>query len=650
MDADSLVHDACLPTKLHMQHEVYNSLRPAIENALEGAQIEFKRCGAMWDNSQPIAFDLGVMYYADTLDRALLMSLASAARHVLEPAQATVSITYAEELNPISSEIMIPRQRETTPLQDLFDRRFQDFQGSMQCVTFGGFSTTKTRSKKTAKKHVGWPTGLVIGTWITISSHSSSKREPGLDRLRRIEKMCEEGNLIYAARNIKQLIRGRSGQSYELRKMLSEEIDALARWESMFWLLHSAKQVIPDEDLPDYCFKHFGFTGMDCASVDNLISACRGRLSEGGKAILLKIRSHLELRSQCHTPDSIRSFEGIFNEERVKLLSDAIDRCTADQVVGMPKDPNSSWQFEPNSTEMSWSSPAFQSLDGDEDVLLIQLKHCKLTNLLRNIGLECDTPSYGPGTVIFWSSRLSPAQEKLKDLARKMCFKSYVPNSVIEGSCLLQDAQFQGAFVLDYLHQHKSLPFPSPSISPVYASGAIVFVNPAIARDVPDLVKCAISSGRPVGVGTLILSKSLQSLVMDVLNPGPITIDGAIVQAKNAAFVKARTVIDMPRSPAGFFRYQGILSARSIGCGGVARASEQPNSGEGDGDSLGSRRTRTTGDLPVGNSEWRPSECDWPHRQTLPGQLRVRLGEDGQPVSTIIHKLQPRKSKYTRRS
>lgn len=311
--------------------------------------------------------------------------------------------------------------------------------------------------------------------------------------------------------------------------------------------------------------------------------------------------------------------------------------CTG-EATNMAEDSDSSWIFVAQSQETSWGSDDFKPLDGDEEVLLIQLKHCQITPLLLNIGFKLSTPTYTPSIITSWGDHLSAHQQSLKQLAVKMCFKSFAPKEVIEGTMSLKDMQFQGAPLQEYLDHRNTIPFPCSSISPIYASGALVFVNPAITRDLPDMMEQVRRSHR-VGMGTLIVSKSLQSMVMNVLNPGNMTIDGSFTQPNRAAFVKSRTVIDLPDAPGGSFRCQGRVSAEDRAGDGAAAASHQPL--PLDSQSIETRMTRTTGDLPLEMSESRPNECDWRHRPPLHGHLRVELGADGYSKSTTIHQHSP---------
>eukprot|EP00933_Yihiella_yeosuensis_P073236 TRINITY_DN81859_c0_g1_i1.p1 TRINITY_DN81859_c0_g1~~TRINITY_DN81859_c0_g1_i1.p1 ORF type:complete len:345 (-),score=40.80 TRINITY_DN81859_c0_g1_i1:338-1318(-) len=228
---------------------------------------------------------------------------------------------------------------------------------------------------------------------------------------------------------------------------------------------------------------------------------------------------------------------------------------------------------------------------------------------------------------------MTAGQKMLYNLAMKMCFKPCVPAGVLEdllnpeSANSLDDVIAFGRPLPEVLEEHRSMAFPAPCFSPMSVSSALVFLSPAIVGDLGIIVGECHKRNIRVGAGTLILSEHLEGLVMKVLNPTghrQVIREGVYVQAKRAAFEKSRVPLE----------FEDALSSRLIAAACAARAPE-PRKQKSvhayapetswravDTNSLSTRPTRSTGDLPKQLSTSRPSDCDRPHRQKLHGRIR----------------------------
>lgn len=249
--------------------------------------------------------------------------------------------------------------------------------------------------------------------------------------------------------------------------------------------------------------------------------------------------------------------------------------------------------------------------DGSEEIELVQFKRTSLRALLGSLGFVLKNGDDGERELqsldknvsltslgnIGWSSSLTPGQQKLYELACDMCFKTSYP------------------------------PFPSaPSISPDFAKGALIFVSPPYTRDLPSMVAECEQRGHRIGIGTMLCSKSLNKLVMTVLDTKRIC--GAngetiLTTSRHTAFskVESRVVLELPSTPS--------LSSRKAEVEEL-KQSTAPNHLSDNGrnaflsgfdvESLETRPTRSTGDMPRDTGA-RSSKCDRPHRQKLRGHL-----------------------------
>jgi len=188
------------------------------------------------------------------------------------------------------------------------------------------------------------------------------------------------------------------------REELSRDISACSHYDSLYSLLDAAKTVVPDEDMSEHCRQHFGLDGMTYDKVAQLVDACKARLDEMARNILLNFRAR---------------FLNIFPFALANGVCDLIDCIMQDQSP-------TPWRYVcASSVHESWPGADFAAPDGDEEVLIIQLKHCRPTDILRNVGFEL-TETYRRGSILRWqdASQLTPDQSEIKHLASKMCLKS----------------------------------------------------------------------------------------------------------------------------------------------------------------------------------------------------------------------------------
>lgn len=172
-----------------------------------------------------------------------------------------------------------------------------------------------------------------------------------------------------------------------------------------------------------------------------------------------------------------------------------------------------------------------------------------------------------------------------------------------------------------FLEKTGCLQLPAPSISPIFASGALVFLTPAVTRDLPEMVTQCRRRGFRVGFGTIIVSKHLERFVASVLR-----ITEAMHHTGSFIKIKSRATVESPHpcAPAGCFRYQGLTSSRGLARATAPRYFEEPRPFTGgDTDSMETRQTRSTGDLTTHPSPNRLSACDRRYRQPLRGNVRA---------------------------
>merc|ERR1712224_1040318 len=83
------------------------------------------------------------------------------------------------------------------------------------------------------------------------------------------------------------------------------------------------------------------------------------------------------------------------------------------------------WKYvASNRTCPAWPGEDFASLDGDEEVYILQLNHSNWPVLLERIGIRSPTLTNATSIRFAWKevSMLTPAQRELRDLAEKMVF------------------------------------------------------------------------------------------------------------------------------------------------------------------------------------------------------------------------------------
>lgn len=154
-----------------------------------------------------------------------------------------------------------------------------------------------------------------------------------------------------------------------------------------------------------------------------------------------------------------------------------------------------------------------------------------------------------------------------------------------------------------------------------------MFVTPGMSRDVPEMLKQLEQEGHRVGKGVMLISKHLVELVRNVLNPRCADlVEKRIFTSspslpKNTFFPKSATgrVMVLPGAPGGQFRQQGLSSAKPVKASAWNSAQDATTQRglQSQTDSIESRPTRSTGDLPKQVSPHRPNTCDRQTRQPL---------------------------------
>lgn len=226
----------------------------------------------------------------------------------------------------------------------------------------------------------------------------------------------------------------------------------------------------------------------------------------------------------------------------------------------------------------------FAAPGGNEKVLVFELKHANISDILRNFGFNL-TGKYTKDTSLEWKddSCLSSGQQAVKDLALHMCLNG------------------QQGVMLD--------------------RGVLAFVCLAISRDVPEMVKQLHEQCDPVHKGSMLVSEHLQKLVWAVLNPcdfSQVKVISDEILPKNVAFPKEKngSVMLLPGAPGGQFREQGLVSAKAAKAPNAQTESIHLDV-ETHADSMESHPIRSTGDLPSQASIHRANICDRPGRQPL---------------------------------
>eukprot|EP00427_Karlodinium_veneficum_P067212 CAMPEP_0169310974 /NCGR_PEP_ID=MMETSP1017-20121227/3255_1 /TAXON_ID=342587 /ORGANISM="Karlodinium micrum, Strain CCMP2283" /LENGTH=754 /DNA_ID=CAMNT_0009404651 /DNA_START=29 /DNA_END=2293 /DNA_ORIENTATION=- len=588
------------------------------------------------------------------LERSILYRIAGAMKDLLELVEVYVDITYATATSPIHGTTIRPRSIETVEFQTLFEDRFKHFSGEVEAVHFTGYYKTRRDSLMYRGTKIVEAESTYSGLYLPITLAiygGTDATERCEDRLRRMKHRCCRGETLSVCRNLNGLLNPtrlcqqfredpgqfekvrRHEELYEramkLRKSLRDEIKKCAAKEKFLDLMTVALRVVPDDDFGEYVSKHLGLHRQTRETIENVVEKGKSIVRDTGMAILQKLK-----KENC---------EEVLPAKLAELFISVVD-CTFESD-------HATWRLD------FVAGKDTMALDGDEEVLMIQLKHCNLYKLLENIGMKVSSEDFDKG-LISWENeeRLAPGQRKIKQLAAKMCFKSIVPDEVQKGTKGMLDAtinlhgvsprsreQYAEAMIgchcrgkgcevccvplKEFLKKSHSLPMCEPSISPSSASGALGFVTPVVARDLPKMMDEARLLGKRIGVGTLFISKHWEQEVMSVLNPTQdIYVVGRFIRAKTA-FEKSRTTIELPNAPGGHFRHQGLAWAKSQKSQ-LKKDTELPTErglrlSREEIVSASTRLTCTTGDLPREKTTSRPNECDRSHRQQLRGHLRA---------------------------
>jgi len=651
-DVDRLASTYHMPRKSCMKDEA-GSLATAICQMAGGdgpPAFQLVEKGGLWSKRQQHVTDINVHFFripgthgANGVSRAMVCAFCGAMKQLLEIPSAKVEIVYLSERSPIHHRTIDMRKTIKVPFEKLIKDKLKDFNGAIEAVKFHGYvKTDAVRIVCTEKGDFESPPGLYVPATFGIFNRTDAEEDYD-DRLTRIEKHCHEGRWLAVARNIRSLLnKTRLAREFarDLRQFprvknvhqlcesagmvqdsLSGAIAACGRLEMLCYLMEAAIRIVRDVDTQTYCKRHMGLLGMTRARLIQSHDECRKRVQQQGLPILLKFRS---------------SYQNILPFNVTQRLLDAIDGILH---VGSGR-----WRFViSGGPSLSWPGDDFAALDGDEEVLILQVKRCDRTTLLRNVGFEFSERVVTHHTVISWkeAGRLSPEQRELKELASKAVFRSLVPTDVLQGRKRLEEVQIarhvappeifkeesreeEEAEVMTlptFLKKTGCLQVPDPSISPICAAGAFVFLTPAVTRDLSEMVAQCRRHGFRVGFGTIIVSKHLERLVSSVLRIGQVDFECGFFKIKSR-----HTVKNLHRNAvAESFRHQGLTSTKSTLKATAPRYFEDhPIFTNRDADSVETRLTRSTGYQPRHPSPYRPADCDLSYRQPLPGNIRAR--------------------------
>eukprot|EP00931_Biecheleriopsis_adriatica_P007476 TRINITY_DN108758_c0_g1_i1.p1 TRINITY_DN108758_c0_g1~~TRINITY_DN108758_c0_g1_i1.p1 ORF type:complete len:739 (-),score=43.07 TRINITY_DN108758_c0_g1_i1:68-2185(-) len=611
---------ARLPTRHEMQREALLIDRQILRPVLDKSGFKFDQVskGDLWDFGKSRCAELSLYYFQcegsnwkELLGDTLIMSVY---RALQGPGRMTNGI-FATMIK--KEQYVSGCKRVLVSIKNLGEEVLES-KIDLFCVESISFhGTIKTSS------------GLHTPCVVHLSCWECSLSEEIIeDRFVRMQSYIKEGAYMSVLRNLISLVRpyglvrifkqNRSRfstkhfqdqsqllqQAKSTRDFLVGCINKHGRLESFERLLASTLDVVPEQELNTYCKKHFGITDLTRGELEDLQKRCFERLSKIGKKIV-------------HESSA----------SAMRVMPTYVKKLWRELLQSVP---------EPKMVELTWTTThvastavfkeGFDSPDGDETVFLVELKHCRITDLLKNLGFDLfsSTPEgemikadkYVRGTQIKWKSDsdLTEAQLELKEVARQMGLKSCDSSN--------PESQTSGA-----------LPIPHPSVSPAYMDGAIAFLTPLIARDLFDMVGYLRQEGYQVKTGHLIVSKNLLPRVMSVVNPRreeeaysatATRRDAGLERANNAGFERRRTVVEMVGSPGNCFRYQGIKAARML-----ATSARQSSSLPGasttnslDARSMETRPTKTTGDLPQREFPGLGSLCDKQSRPPLRGHVR----------------------------
>mmetsp|Transcript_41707 Transcript_41707/g.73258 ORF Transcript_41707/g.73258 Transcript_41707/m.73258 type:complete len:743 (+) Transcript_41707:44-2272(+) len=608
-DIHHIAHFADLPGEENWERELLQwASNPDLEMAIkkpgdDSPNYEFIRKGNFYNKSAvPLLFYRKAdSRIADDIDRAHLCHLAGCIRHLFEPPMddcaALVGIEYGDELNPINGSITSQRHYEQVSFEEIIAGRLSNLSGKVENVRFTGVVKAVTMA------------GLRIPIQLGVFSRSSSddaNSEPLGDRATRMLHQCSESRNLTAARNLLSMLNKtklidefkdsrssfpRIKNVQELAKkidgiksVIRREIPKFDKLAALCSLLETAISTKMDEDLDAYCQRHFLLCGMNRNVVTQFVALAHHCMDEHGKSIFQCCRSSLQDVLPLKVAATILNcIDGMLPSKRFRYISSV---GLGERRLGIE----------------------LVEVNGSEVIELVKFKRTSIRPLLSNIGLvavvddrEVEITTLSPDIYLSsielsWSRYLTHEQKSLQSIASQMCFKT------------------------------TTSPFPSPSISPDFAKGALVFVNPAITRDLPEMVAECERRGHRVGFGVMFCSKSMTDLVMKVLDPKrAIGENGDFLKTKSTAFTKvdSKVVLELPPNPS--------LSTRKLMLEETKKQTapnflSEPGVGASqlglEVCSLDTRLTRTTGDLPNQMSEHRPNACDRPHRQPLRGHIR----------------------------
>mmetsp|Transcript_60981 Transcript_60981/g.108388 ORF Transcript_60981/g.108388 Transcript_60981/m.108388 type:complete len:759 (-) Transcript_60981:59-2335(-) len=611
-DIRSMFEQASMPPMHVLQEEAVkmaNDVRIANILNEHSPSLEPTQMGSAWrKDSKSYCPEFTIHYHktkssrlpTNSLSRDFVLALLPVMRdNILEHSSSRkLLIKYAKEHSPISGAMLAPRRCSgevdmaaitPTSLSELL-------RGAIESVRFKGVIKTKTRMDHMGKAML--QPGLACSADFFFSAWEDQFEFPH-DRLARMRMYCAEGNYYDIAKNLRSMLspfrlveqfekgahefpdwnnkRQLQREAYKQRDELSGEIDAQSRLQGFCSLLEAATNVVPDADMVDYCYEHFGLRDVTKQFALKLMSSIKALVNEAGREMLIKFRGE--------NGQSVLPF--VQATELVDIIDQAlpINPRTGSEQDNAP----SKWRFvcsEWPRTDSCITSTSFAAPDGDEEIYFIQLKKANTYQMLRNVGLVI-------GTSIddrHWKDdkELSSNQRAIKALASEMC-----------------------------LNRHMDI---------MLESGMVALISPTVSRDVPEMVKACKDNGQKTGQGTMLVSKHLYHLAMTALNPKSesMGVEGVVGVLKNSAFVKRENLVVLPEAPGELFRQQGLSVARETKkyqsiCEPEPTFRLDVHTHT---DSLESRQTRSTGDVPKKWSLHRPNACDQQAKKPLKGILR----------------------------
>lgn len=635
-DLHNIVRYANLPDKDSLDDELQcwatsSDLEMAImEPGNDALLYEFMNKGGLYSKGA-----LNLFFYRKPdkqlqhgIDRGHLFHLAGSIRRLFEQPvddsyDALVGIEYGDDVNPINGSITCQRHYEQVSFDDILHKTLSNLSGVIENVRFTGVVEARTDVKySNMDATLARPPGLCIPVVLGVFAGSGRDEqwEPLGDRATRMLHQCSEARSLTAARNVIAMLNKpklinefkAAPKSFprlrlqdltknvdKLKSSLRNQVQEVDKIAAVCSLFETALSMFADDDLDKYCATHFLIRGINRHVMEHFVSLAHKTLDEHGRLILSNCRPTLQNVLPFAVAETLtKCVDGMLPSGRWRFIS---SKCLGADRLCM--------QLVP--------------VDGFDEVEMIKFKRTSIRPLMSNLGFvvmdgtrEVALSTLGPKQAlpalnVVWGSRLTADQSKIRDLARKMCFKTAVA------------------------------PFPlSPSVTPDFANGAIIFVNPAITRDLPEMVTECEQRGIRIGVGVMFCNKSLTELVMRVIDTKRIMGAKGDVQkttCKHTAFskVESRVVLELPTNPSLSTRRLVADSIRSQAAPNFV-SDPGPAPGTSELGSLQSRPTRTTGDLPrdsiieqgdtgfgslVSTALDRPNECDVQHRQPLRGHV-----------------------------